>query len=73
MMMMMMMMMMIFKRGQLTTMKILKKNLTFGFKLVRFHGRCVEVLLNLQTIAFIESNLKIEDIFHSLNNSMHYQ
>ena len=45
------------------TMQIIKI-LTFSYKLISFHGRCVVVLLNLQSIAFIVSNLKIEDTFY---------
>ena len=55
-----------------TTMQMLQ-TLTFGCKLIRFHGRWVEVLLNLQSIAFIVSNPKIEETFYHLNNSMHYR
>ena len=36
----------------------MSKKLTFRYKFVRFHGRCVEVMLNLQSIAFIVSNLQ---------------
>ena len=39
------------------TMQMLKK-FSFGYKLVRCHGRCVEVLFNLQSIAFMVSNLQ---------------
>ena len=45
------------------TTEILKSSPS-AIKKVRFHGRWVEVLLNLQSIAFIVSILKIEDTFY---------